>query len=83
LTKSEIVRRRDDAARQAGGTETDLRRPSAPWPTVNQVLEAIWSDWFSSHNKTTADGPSLERANSGFDTRTGNGGETIWVPLKG
>ncbi|HTW34407.1 MAG TPA: hypothetical protein VMD53_07310 [Rhizomicrobium sp.] len=31
---------------------------------------------------TTVDGPSLERANPGFDTRNGNGGETLWLPLK-
>jgi AraC family transcriptional regulator len=50
--------------------------------TVNQTFEAIWNDWFSFHDKTTADGPSLERANPGFNTMTGNGGETLWVPLK-
>ena len=27
--------------------------------------------------------PSLERANTGFNTMTGNGGETLWVPLNG
>jgi hypothetical protein len=27
-------------------------------------------------------GPRLERANPGFNTMTGNGGETLWVPLK-
>lgn len=50
--------------------------------TVGQTFDAIWNDWLSFHNKTTADGPSLERANPGFDTRTGNGGETLWIPLK-
>lgn len=51
--------------------------------TVGQTFDAIWNDWLSFHDKTTADGPSLERANPGFDTMTGNGGETLWVPLKG
>ena len=50
--------------------------------TVGQTFDAIWNDWLSFHNKTTADGPSLERANPGFDTMTGNGGETLWIPLK-
>jgi AraC family transcriptional regulator len=50
--------------------------------TVNQTFEAIWNDWFSFHDKTTADGPSLERANPGFNTMTGNGGETLWIPMK-
>jgi AraC family transcriptional regulator len=51
--------------------------------TVGQTFDAIWNDWLSFHGKTTADGPSLERANPGFDTMTGNGGETLWVPLRG
>ncbi|HUO93702.1 MAG TPA: AraC family transcriptional regulator [Rhizomicrobium sp.] len=51
--------------------------------TVGQTFDAIWNDWLSFHGKTAADGPSLERANPGFDTMTGNGGETLWVPLKG
>jgi AraC family transcriptional regulator len=50
--------------------------------TVGQTFEAIWNDWLSFHDKTTADGPSLERANPGFDTMTGNGGETLWIPLR-
>jgi AraC family transcriptional regulator len=45
--------------------------------TVGQTFEAIWNDWLAFHNKTTADAPSLERANPG------NGGETLWIPLKG
>jgi AraC family transcriptional regulator len=51
--------------------------------TVNQTFDAIWNDWFPLHDKTTADGPSLERANPGFNTMTGNGGETLWVPIAG
>ena len=27
-----------------------------------QTFETIWNDWLSFRNKTTADGPSLERA---------------------
>jgi AraC family transcriptional regulator len=50
--------------------------------TVNQTFDAIWNDWFSFHDKTTADGASLERANPGFNTMTGNGGETLWIPMK-
>jgi AraC family transcriptional regulator len=50
--------------------------------TVNQTFEAIWNGWLPSHDKTTADGPSLERANQGFNTMTGNGGETLWIPLR-
>lgn len=51
--------------------------------TVNQTFDAIWNDWFPLHDKTTADGPSLERANPGFNTMTGNGGETLWIPIAG
>lgn len=49
--------------------------------TINQTYEAIWNDWLPFNSKRTTDGPSLERANPNFDTRTGNGGLTIWIPV--
>ena len=51
--------------------------------TINQTYDAIWNDWLPfSSDWRSADGPSLERANPGFDTRTGNGGHTIWIPVE-
>lgn len=51
--------------------------------TINQTYDAVWNDWLPFSDWKAADGPSLERANPGFDTRTGNGGHTIWVPVVG
>jgi AraC family transcriptional regulator len=51
--------------------------------TINQTYGAIWNDWLPFHEKTTTDNASLERCNPGFDTRTGNGGLTIWIPIRG
>ncbi len=38
---------------------------------IRRTMNAIWNDWLYFHNKTTADAPSLERANPGFNTMTG------------
>jgi hypothetical protein len=37
---------------------------------------------FRSRNRSGSSSRRLERANPGFNTMTGNGGETLWVPLK-
>ena len=50
---------------------------------VNRTFDAIWNEWLPSQARHAADGATLERANPGFDPRTGNGGETIWVPVVG
>jgi AraC family transcriptional regulator len=42
---------------------------------------AIWNSWLTDHNRTMADGPSIERHKKTFDTRTGEGGVEIWIPL--
>lgn len=49
--------------------------------TLNQTFNAIWNDWFPTNDKSVIDGPSLERHNTTFDPRTGNGGVTIWIPV--
>ncbi len=51
--------------------------------TLNQAYDAIWNDWSLSSDRRVAEGPSLERANPGFNTMTGNGGHTIWIPVEG
>jgi AraC family transcriptional regulator len=49
--------------------------------TINQIYDAIWNDWLPFSPWKGTDGASLERANPGFDPRTGNGGHTIWIPV--
>ena len=50
--------------------------------TIGQTYDAIWNDWLPFSDWDSTDGPSLERANPTFDPRTGNGGHTIWIPVK-
>jgi AraC family transcriptional regulator len=49
--------------------------------TLHKTYRAIWNDWFPASGKTPAEAPAFERHNASFDTRTGNGGVTIWIPL--
>jgi AraC family transcriptional regulator len=49
--------------------------------TLHTTYVAIWNDWFPASGKTPAEAPGFERHNSTFDTRTGSGGVTIWIPL--
>ena len=48
---------------------------------LHQTYVTIWNDWFPSSGKAPAHAPSFERHNPTFDTRTGEGGVTIWTPL--
>lgn len=48
---------------------------------LHQTYVTIWNDWFPASGKAPADAPSFERHNPTFDTRTGEGGVTIWIPL--
>jgi AraC family transcriptional regulator len=49
--------------------------------TLQAAYVLIWNDWFPAGRKTPAEAPSFERHNATFDTRTGRGGVTIWIPL--
>lgn len=42
---------------------------------------AIWNEALPAHGCVVADAPSLERHNPTFDTRSGEGGLTLWIPL--
>jgi AraC family transcriptional regulator len=42
----------------------------------------IWNDWFAQEGRQPAAAPSFERHNPQFDTRTGEGGLTIWIPIE-
>ncbi len=49
---------------------------------IRETYQAIWDDWFPKSSKTPIEGPSFERHNDTFDPRTGNGGVTIWIPIR-
>jgi AraC family transcriptional regulator len=49
---------------------------------IRETYRAIWNDWFPKSGKAPAEAPGFERHNETFDPRTGNGGCTIWLPIK-
>jgi AraC family transcriptional regulator len=49
--------------------------------TLRETYAAIWNDWLPASGRKVAEAPSLDRHNETFDTRTGNGGVTIWIPI--
>lgn len=49
---------------------------------IRDTYQAIWNDWFPKSGREPAEAPGFERHNDTFDPRTGNGGCTIWLPLK-
>ena len=49
--------------------------------TLRHTYDAIWNEWMPASGRTVAEAPSLDRHNQTFDTRTGNGGVTIWIPV--
>jgi len=48
---------------------------------LSQTYAAIWNDWLPANGHEPAEAPSLEKPNATFDTRTGEGGLTVWIPL--
>ncbi|MGN6516563.1 MAG: AraC family transcriptional regulator [Rhizomicrobium sp.] len=50
--------------------------------TLRETYEAFWNDWLPRSGRVVAEAPSLDRHNETFDTRTGNGGVTIWIPVR-
>lgn len=46
-----------------------------------QTYTAIWNDWLPASGRKPAEAPSFERPNATFDTRTGQGGVALWIPL--
>lgn len=49
---------------------------------IRQTYQAIWNDWFPNSGNAPGEAPSFERHNDSFDPRTGNGGVTIWIPIR-
>ncbi|HWA29851.1 MAG TPA: AraC family transcriptional regulator [Rhizomicrobium sp.] len=50
--------------------------------TLRKTYEAIWNEWLPSSGRTVVEAPSLDKHNPTFDPRTGNGGVTIWIPIR-
>lgn len=48
---------------------------------LSQTYAAIWNDWLPASGRKPAAAPSFERPNPTFDTRSGEGGVTLWIPL--
>jgi AraC family transcriptional regulator len=49
---------------------------------IRDTYAAIWNDWFPNSGRAPAEAPGFERHNATFDPRTGNGGCTIWLPIR-
>jgi AraC family transcriptional regulator len=49
---------------------------------IRETYKAIWNNWFPKSAKKPAEAPGFERHNDTFDPRTGNGGVTIWIPIR-
>ena len=50
--------------------------------TVRGTWNAIWNQWMPTCGLERADAPDFERYGENFDSRTGNGGLEIWIPVK-
>ena len=50
--------------------------------TIFATYTAIWNEALPATGRTLAESPVLERHNPTFDTRTGEGGLTLWIPLQ-
>jgi AraC family transcriptional regulator len=50
--------------------------------TIRRTWSAIWSKWLPESGQALADAPDFECYGDNFDSRTGNGGVEIWVPIK-
>jgi len=49
---------------------------------LTETYFAIWNDIMPALGRSVADAPILERHDPHFDTRTGEGGLTLWIPLE-
>jgi AraC family transcriptional regulator len=49
--------------------------------TIYETYRCIWNEALPATGRSAADAPIIERHNSTFDPRTGEGGLTLWIPL--
>ncbi|WP_161965766.1 GyrI-like domain-containing protein [Steroidobacter cummioxidans] len=50
--------------------------------TIGSTLAAIWGRWVPESGYQVADAPTLEVYGPEFDSKTGEGGFEVWVPIK-
>jgi AraC family transcriptional regulator len=51
--------------------------------TISGTLAAIWDQWLPRSGHEVVDAPTLEVYGPEFNSRTGQGGLEVWVPIKG
>jgi AraC family transcriptional regulator len=49
--------------------------------TIRSTMATIWAKWLPESGHQLADAPHFERYGEEFDSRTGAGGLTVWIPL--
>jgi AraC family transcriptional regulator len=49
---------------------------------IRATWNAIWNDWLPGSGHEAADAPLFERYDERYNTRTGEGGVELWVPLR-
>jgi AraC family transcriptional regulator len=50
--------------------------------TIRSTWSTIWSKWLPESGHEPVDAPDFERYGEDFDSRTGNGGFEIWIPIQ-
>jgi AraC family transcriptional regulator len=50
--------------------------------TIRSTWSTIWNKWLPESGHEPVDAPDFERYGDDFDSRTGNGGFEIWVPIR-
>jgi AraC family transcriptional regulator len=50
--------------------------------TISGTFAAIWTRWLPESGHEIADAPTLEVYGPEFDSRSGNGGLEVWIPIK-
>jgi len=49
--------------------------------TIFETYRSVWNEAIPATGRAVADAPVIERHNSVFNPRTGEGGLTLWIPL--
>jgi AraC family transcriptional regulator len=49
---------------------------------IRRTVSTIWSKWLAESGHEAADAPGFERLDNAFDSRTGEGGLELWIPIK-
>lgn len=51
--------------------------------TIRSTIDAVWRGWLPKSGLEAVDAPMLERYGPEFDSRSGDGGLEIWLPVNG